>query len=101
MLGVAAAGWLWTQLPVQLLPLFIGLYILLSLWHTGFQKLLSRYENFIRDDGAGFWAAPSKISSTRSVDFKSIDSIRLKMAKDRSPLFPHEIMMISCYIGFG
>jgi uncharacterized membrane protein YfcA len=46
-LGVAAAGWLWTQLPVQLLPLFIGLYILLSLWHTGFQKLLSRYENFI------------------------------------------------------
>lgn len=25
---------------------------------------------------------------------KSIDSIRFKMAKDRSPLFPHEIMMI-------
>ncbi|MDR7120477.1 sulfite exporter TauE/SafE family protein [Rheinheimera soli] len=46
-LGVAVFGWLWTQLPVQLLPLFIGFYILLSLWHPGFKALMSRYENFI------------------------------------------------------
>lgn len=46
-LGVAVFGWLWTQLPVDYLPLFIGLYILLSLWHPGFQRIMSRFENFI------------------------------------------------------
>jgi len=47
LLGVVVFGWFWTQLPVQILPLFIGFYILLSLWHRGFKTLLARYENFI------------------------------------------------------
>ncbi len=47
LLGVLTAGWLWTLLPVQYLPVFIGLYILLSLWHPGFKSVLSRYENFV------------------------------------------------------
>lgn len=45
--GVAVFGWLWTQLPVRFLPFFIGLYILLSLWHPAFKALLSRYESVI------------------------------------------------------
>lgn len=47
LLGVTLFGWVWTQLPVQFLPVFIGSYILLSLWHPGFKTLMSRYENVI------------------------------------------------------
>jgi uncharacterized protein len=47
LLGIMLFGWLWTQLPVQYLPLWIGIYILLSLWHPSFKALMSRYENFV------------------------------------------------------
>lgn len=47
LLGVGLFGWLWTQLPVQHLPVFIGLYILLNLWHPGFKGLMSKYESAI------------------------------------------------------
>jgi uncharacterized protein len=47
LLGVLLFGWLWTQLPVRFLPLFIGCYILLSLWHPGFKRLMSRVENVV------------------------------------------------------
>ncbi len=47
LLGAGLFGWLWTSLPVRYLPVFIGSYILLNLWHSGFKSLMSRYENVI------------------------------------------------------
>ena len=40
-------------------------------------------------------------SQEKARQFKPIDSIGWIMAKDRYLPFPHEIMMISCYMGFG
>lgn len=42
--------------------------------------------------------SPASILSAAS---GSIDSARLIMAKDRSAAFAHEIMIFSCYTGFG
>lgn len=44
----------------------------------------------------------SSESATRlSPTIQPIDSIGQILAEDRSLPFPHEIMMFSCYMGFG
>ena len=40
-------------------------------------------------------------SQEKARQFKPIDSMGWIMAKDRYLPFPHEIMMFSCYMGFG
>ncbi len=46
-LGVAAGYLLLSRLPLAMLPLLIGSYMLLNLWHPGFKRLVGRAENFV------------------------------------------------------
>lgn len=46
-LGVGIGYLLLSRLPLALLPLFIGSYMLLNLWHQGFKRLTSKAENFV------------------------------------------------------
>lgn len=52
LLGVAVFGLLLMQLPTHFVPVFIGVYILLSLWSARFNRLVKRYESFV---SAGFF----------------------------------------------
>ncbi|UXI03467.1 sulfite exporter TauE/SafE family protein [Photobacterium sp. TY1-4] len=44
--GIVLFGFLLANLPTNLIPVAIGLYILLSLWSERFSQWIKRYENF-------------------------------------------------------
>ncbi len=44
--GVAIFAWFFYNIPAHYIPPCIGVYILLSLWSTPFNRLLQRYESF-------------------------------------------------------
>lgn len=46
-LGVTVGFLLLSRLPLALLPLLIGAYMLLNLWHRGFKQLTGKAENFV------------------------------------------------------
>lgn len=45
--GVAAGYLLLSRLPLAVLPLLIGSYMLLNLWHQSFKRLTGKAENFV------------------------------------------------------
>lgn len=90
LLGVGLFGWLWTQLPVEYLPVFIGLYILLNLWHPGFKGLMSRYEHAIwigfLQSGLGLFVGATGPLST---------SLLLKHSADQNKVIVTAALMMS------
>lgn len=44
--GLSIFGGLLMNMPTHFIPLFIGLYILLTLWSQSFTTFINRYENF-------------------------------------------------------
>ena len=46
LIGVILFGFLLTRISTEYVPLAIGLYILLNLWSTGFNKFIKKYENY-------------------------------------------------------
>ena len=44
--GILVGGWLVQQLSLNYIPLYIGLYILLTLWVPAFTRMINRFENF-------------------------------------------------------
>lgn len=90
LLGVGVFGWFWTQLPVQYLPVFIGLYLLLNLWHPGFQRLMSKYENviwigFLQSGLSLFVGATGPLST----------SLLVKLSTDQNKVIVTAAMMMS------
>jgi uncharacterized membrane protein YfcA len=89
-IGVAVFGWFWTLVPVHLLPIFIGLYLLFSLWHPGFSSLMSRYENFI---WIGF--IQSGLSLFVGATGPLTTSLLLKQSQDQNKVIVTAAMMMS------